>query len=64
MVRFTHPTALERLAPGSRIVSHQFEIRGIKPDKVIEMKSKEDRHKHTLFVRTTPLRKQKADRAK
>ncbi len=46
---------LERLAPGSRIVSHQFDIRGIRPDKVIEVYSKEDRHRHTLFLWKTPL---------
>ena len=48
---------LEKLAPGSRIVSHEFDIRGIKPDSVIELDSKEDHHKHTLFLWTTPLKK-------
>jgi precorrin-6B methylase 2 len=48
---------LEKLAPGSRIVSHQFDIREIKPDKVIEVNSKEDHHKHTLFLWKTPLKK-------
>jgi SAM-dependent methyltransferase len=51
---------LEKLPPGSRIVSHQFEIRGIKPDNVIEVESKEDRHKHTLFLWKTPLEKRTA----
>jgi hypothetical protein len=48
---------LEKVAPGSRIVSHQFDIRGIKPDKVIEVDSKDDHHKHTLFMWMTPLKK-------
>jgi hypothetical protein len=51
---------LEKLAPGSRIVSHQFEIRGVKPDNVIEVESKEDHHKHALFLWKTPLEKQTA----
>jgi SAM-dependent methyltransferase len=49
---------LEKLAPGSRVVSHQFEIPGLKPDQVIEVQSKENRHKHTLYLWKTPLKKQ------
>ncbi len=49
---------LEKLRPGSRIVSHQFDIRGFKPDKVIEVESNEDHHKHTLFLWKTPLKKE------
>jgi len=46
---------LELLKPGSRIVSHQFEIKGATPDKVTRFLSKEDGHRHTLFLWTTPL---------
>jgi SAM-dependent methyltransferase len=46
---------LETLKPGSRIVSHQFEIRGVKPDKVAQFPSKEDGHRHALYLWTTPL---------
>jgi precorrin-6B methylase 2 len=47
---------LEQLPPGSRIVSHQFDIQGLKPDKVVEVQSKGDSHVHTLFLWTTPLK--------
>ena len=50
---------LEKLAPGSRIVSHQFEIPGIMPDQIIEVQSKEDHHKHNLFLWKTPLTRMK-----
>ena len=47
---------LEKLKPGSRIVSHQFEIPGIKPAKVIVADSEEDGDKHTLYLWTMPLK--------
>ena len=46
---------LKRMKPGSRIVSHLFGIRGAKPDKVIQVASQADEHKHTLLLWTTPL---------
>ena len=49
---------LEKLKPGSRIVSHQFEMPGIKPDQIITMDSKEDGDKHRIFLWTTPMRKE------
>ena len=48
---------LEKLPPGSRIVSHQFGMDGMTPDKVVEETSAADGHKHTLYLWTTPLRK-------
>lgn len=48
---------LEKLKPGSRIVSHQFEMPGIKPDKTILVESKEDGDQHRIFMWTTPLNK-------
>jgi len=50
---------LERLSPGSRIVSHAFEIRGVKPDKIIEVESKQDGRKHALLLWTTPLKRRR-----
>jgi outer membrane protein assembly factor BamB len=49
---------LEKLKPGSRIVSHAFGIPGIKPDKVISFTSTEDDVTRKLYVWTTPLRKE------
>ncbi len=46
---------LQRLKPGSRIVSHDYEIRGMKPDGVVRMVSKEDGIEHHLFLWTAPL---------
>jgi tRNA G37 N-methylase Trm5 len=47
---------LETLKPGSRIVSHQFEIPGINPDRIVTIESNEDGDRHTLNLWTTPLR--------
>ena len=46
---------LAKLEPGSRIVSHQFGIPGVKPDKVVRVRSAEDRHVHALLLWTAPL---------
>ncbi len=49
---------LEKLKPGSRIVSHDFDMEGVKPDKVVEFTSKEDGSHHTIYFWTTPLKKE------
>ena len=51
---------LEKLKPGSRIVSHDFDMAGVEPDKVVTIRSKEDNVRHTLYLWTTPLKKSKA----
>jgi precorrin-6B methylase 2/LEA14-like dessication related protein len=48
---------LEKLKPGSRIVSHNFAMDAIKPDKVVTMFSNEDQFEHTIYLWTTPLKK-------
>ncbi|MCG2683299.1 MAG: methyltransferase domain-containing protein [Planctomycetales bacterium] len=48
---------IEKLKSGSRIVSHQFGIRGVKPDKVVQFTSRDDGRKHTLYLWTAPLTK-------
>jgi hypothetical protein len=48
---------LEKLAPGSRIVSHDFDMKGVKPDKVTKMTSAEDHSEHTIYLWTVPLKK-------
>jgi precorrin-6B methylase 2 len=49
---------LEKLKPGSRIVSHDFDMKGVKPDKVVTVTSK-DGAEHTVYFWTTPLKKEK-----
>jgi protein-L-isoaspartate O-methyltransferase len=51
---------LDKLKPGSRILSHQFEMPGVKPDKTWIVESKEDGDKHRIFLWTTPLKKNPA----
>ena len=57
---------LEKLRTGSRIVSHDFRMKGVKPDKVIRVTSKDDNRKHSIYLWTTPLKKRpkKKDRPK
>jgi len=50
---------LEKLKPGSRIVSHDFRMRGVKPDKVVKLTSDDDYEKHKVFLWTSPLKKRK-----
>jgi SAM-dependent methyltransferase len=50
---------LEKLKPGSRIVSHDFDMRGVKPDKVVELSIDDEYYeKHTIYLWTTPLKKE------
>ncbi len=60
---------LKKLKPGSRIVSHAFNMRGVKPDKHIKFKCKNDdgiKGSYDIYLWTTPLkqRPKKKDRAK
>jgi outer membrane protein assembly factor BamB/precorrin-6B methylase 2 len=48
---------LEKLGPGSRIVSHDFRMKGVKPDTVVRLTSKDDNREHKIFLWTTPLKK-------
>lgn len=49
---------LEKLKPGSRVVSHNFGMEGIRPDKAITMSSREDHFEHKIYLWTTPLKKE------
>ena len=51
---------LERLRPGSQIVSHDFDMRGVKPDQVVEVTTDND-DSHTVYLWTTPLKKEQDD---
>jgi SAM-dependent methyltransferase len=46
---------LEKLAPGARIVSHDWDLPGFKPAKVVEVFSEEDRRDHSLLLWIAPL---------
>ena len=48
---------LEKLKPGSRIVSHEFDMKGVKPDKVVKVDSEDDRSR-TIYLWTTPLKRE------
>jgi tRNA G37 N-methylase Trm5 len=52
---------LQKLKPGSRIVSHSFSMKGIKPDKIVRVKSKKDKWTHTIYLWTTPLKAEEKD---
>ena len=49
---------LEKLKPGSRIVSHNFDMEGVKPDKVVKLTSSHDQAEHKIYLWTTPLKKE------
>ena len=55
---------LEKLKPGSRIVSHDFDMEGVKPDKVVEVTSKNGDVSHTVYLWTTPLKKEGKEKEK
>ncbi len=48
---------LAKMRPGSRVVSHLFGIEGIPPDKVAIVRSRHDRHEHTLMLWNVPLQR-------
>ncbi len=51
---------LEKLKPGSRIVSNAFPIVGVQADKVVVVKSPTRSQPCTLYLYTTPLKKSRA----
>jgi len=48
---------LDKLKPGSRIVSYRFGMRGVMPDQTVNFTSPGDKSKHTFYLWTTPLNK-------
>jgi precorrin-6B methylase 2/LEA14-like dessication related protein len=54
---------LEKLKPGSRIVSHSFDMEGVKPDKVVKLTSSKDQAEHKIYLWTTPLKKEQVNPA-
>ena len=53
---------LRKLKPGSRIVSHEFPIPGIKPAKTFKIKSQDDDVEHTIYYWVAPLDEAKINR--
>lgn len=51
----------QKMKPGSRIVSHAYEIPGYKPDKTFSIRSREDNGEHTIYLWTVPLKKEDAE---
>ena len=49
----------DKMKDGSRIVCHDYNIGGVKPDKVVHMTSNEDGVSHGIFLYTLPLKKEK-----
>jgi precorrin-6B methylase 2 len=49
---------LEKLKPGSRIVSHDFDMRGVTPDKVVKVNPENEYSEHTVYLWTAPLKKE------
>jgi SAM-dependent methyltransferase len=50
---------LEKLKPGSRIVSHDFDMKGVKPKEVVHVTPPGDAEReHTIYLWVTPLEKE------
>jgi hypothetical protein len=48
---------LEKLKPGTRIVSHVFDMPGVRPERVVRVLSMEDGVEHALYLWSVPLKK-------
>jgi predicted O-methyltransferase YrrM/SAM-dependent methyltransferase len=49
---------LEKVKPGTRIVSHSYDMQGVKPDKVLGFTSNEDQFEHKIYLWTAPIKKE------
>ena len=49
---------LEKLKPGSRIVSHEFNMEGVTPEKEVQVESEKGEGRHTVYLWRTPLKKE------
>jgi predicted RNA methylase len=52
----------DKMKPGSRIVCHDYDIGGVTPEKTFSMVSNEDGVKHSIFLYTVPLKKEKVEK--
>jgi SAM-dependent methyltransferase len=53
----------EKMKDGSRIVAHDYPIKGVAPDDTVTMTSNEDNVKHTVYLYTLPLKKERKKEA-
>lgn len=51
---------LEKLAPGSRIVSHDFDMAGVEPDEVVTLENDQHDLEAVLYLWKTPLKRKDA----
>jgi hypothetical protein len=51
---------VEKLPAGARVVSHQFPIPGLKPDRVLRVTSAEDGVERPVYLYTVPFTREKA----
>jgi ribosomal protein L11 methylase PrmA len=49
---------MEKMKPGSRIVSHEYGMEGITPDKTVSITSREDADTHTIYLWSLPLKRE------
>jgi SAM-dependent methyltransferase len=51
---------LEALAPGSRVVSHNYGISGVKPVHAIDMRPRGEEEEHSVFFYTIPFERERS----
>jgi SAM-dependent methyltransferase len=49
---------LRQLRPGTRIISHMFDMQGVSPDQVLHLDSSADNTDHAVYLWTAPLKSQ------
>ncbi len=50
---------LKRLKPGTRIVSHDFDMKGARPKKVVSVRTDDDEEEHTVYLWVVPWEDEK-----
>jgi SAM-dependent methyltransferase len=50
---------LQKMAPGSRVLTHEFDIPGIQPDQELTWVSKQDNSEHLIYIYSIPLKPRK-----
>jgi len=51
---------LQKLKPGTRIVSHDFDMEGVEPEQEVKFTSKVDSRQHTIYLWKAPIKKEGA----